>query len=79
MFGHGVFYNLLQRYDATLIAPLTLLAPLFGVIAGLTVTGDAFGWRLMAGGALTLIGVGIIALRPNRKLPTAALAREKTL
>jgi O-acetylserine/cysteine efflux transporter len=79
VFGHGVFYNLLQRYDATLIAPLTLLAPLFGVIAGLTVTGDAFGWRLMAGGALTLIGVGIIALRPNRKLPTAALAREKTL
>ena len=49
------------------------------MIAGLTVTGDPFGWRLIAGGALTLIGVGIIALRPNRKLPTAALAREKTL
>jgi len=79
VFGHGVFYNLLQRYDATLIAPLTLMAPLIGVIAGLTVTGDELGWRLIAGGLLTLGGVGIIALRPNRKLPTAALAREKTL
>ncbi len=79
VFGHGVFYNLLQRYDATLIAPLTLMAPLIGVIAGLTVTGDPLGWRLIAGGALTLLGVGIIALRRNRKLPTAALAREKTL
>jgi len=79
VFGHGVFYNLLQRYEATLIAPLTLMAPLIGVIAGLTVTGDELGWRLIAGGLLTLVGVGIIALRPNRKLPTAALAREKTL
>ena len=26
IFGHGVFYKLLQRYDATLIAPITLLA-----------------------------------------------------
>lgn len=79
VFGHGVFYSLLQRYDATLIAPMTLMAPLMGVIAGLTVTGDPLGWRLIAGGVLALGGVGIIALRPNRKLPTAALAREKTL
>lgn len=79
IFGHGVFYHLLQRYDATLIAPITLLAPLVGVISGILVTGDPFGWRLLVGGALTLTGVGIIALRQNRKLPTAALAREKSL
>ncbi|MHA6287229.1 DMT family transporter [Maricaulis sp. CAU 1757] len=79
VFGHGVFYSLLKRYDATLIAPITLLAPLVGVISGVLLTGDPTGWRLYVGGALTLAGVGIIAVRQNRKLPTAALAREKTL
>ena len=79
IFGHGVFYNLLKRYDATLIAPITLLAPLVGVVSGILLTGDPMGWRLFVGGGLTLVGVGIIALRQNRKLPAAALAREKTL
>jgi len=79
IFGHGVFYSLLQRYDATLIAPLTLMAPLVGVISGLVLTNDPIGWRLIVGGGLTLAGVAVIALRQNKKLPTAALAREKTL
>lgn len=79
IFGHGVFYNLLQKYDATLIAPLTLMAPLIGVLSGLFITGDPVSWRLLVGGGLTLAGVAVIALRQNRKLPNAALAREKTL
>lgn len=79
IYGHGVFYSLLQRYDATLIAPLTLMAPLVGVFAGIMLTGDDFGLRLVIGSVLTLGGVAIIALRQNRKLPTAALAREKSL
>ncbi len=56
-----------------------LLAPLIGVISGILITGDPFGWRLCVGGGLALLGVGIIALRPNRALPEAALAREKSL
>lgn len=79
VFGHGVFYKMLQRYDATMIAPITLLAPLIGVISGIVITGDEAGWRLFVGGGMALIGVGIIALRPNRALPEAGLAREKTL
>jgi len=79
IFGHGVFYNLLKRYDATLIAPLTLMAPLVGVLSGLLITNDPIGWRLIVGGGLTLVGVGVIAIRQNRKLPNAGLAREKTL
>lgn len=79
VFGHGVFYKMLQRYDATVIAPITLLAPLIGVIAGIVITGDPFGWRLFVGGGLALFGVGIIALRPNRALPEAGLTQEKVL
>lgn len=79
IFGHGVFYSLLQRYEANLIAPLTLMAPLVGVLSGILITGDPIGWRLIAGTVLTLGGVGVIALRQNRKLPNAGLAREKSL
>jgi O-acetylserine/cysteine efflux transporter len=79
VFGHGVFYKMLQRYDATMIAPITLLAPLIGVISGIVITGDPAGWRLYVGGGMALIGVGIIALRPNRALPEAALVREQSL
>jgi len=79
VFGHGVFYYVLQKYETTLVAPLTLLAPLIGVISGILLTGDHFGWRLAFGGVLTLIGAGIVASRPNRQLPAAALVREESL
>jgi O-acetylserine/cysteine efflux transporter len=79
IYGHGVFYNLLKKYDASLIAPLTLMAPMFGVISGIWLMDDPAGWRLWLGGALTLVGAGIIAARRNKALPTAGLAREKSL
>tara|TARA_R110002072_G_scaffold1572_2_gene13028 strand:+ start:280 stop:1194 length:915 start_codon:yes stop_codon:yes gene_type:complete len=79
VFGHGVFFHLLKRYDAALIAPLTLLAPLAGVFFGITVSGDPVGWRLLTGGAITLFGVGLVMVRRNRALPKAALVREETL
>lgn len=79
VYGHGVFYFVLQKYETTLVAPLTLLAPLIGVVSGILLTGDPFGWRLAVGGMLTLIGAGIVASRPNRQLPDAALVREESL
>ena len=79
VYGHGVFYFVLQKYETTLVAPLTLLAPLIGVVSGIQWTGDPFGWRLAVGGMLTWIGAGIVASRPNRQLPDAALVREESL
>jgi len=79
VYGHGVFYYVLQKYETTLVAPLTLLAPLIGVASGVLLTGDAFGWRLAVGGVLTLIGAGIVASRPNKQLPKAPLVREESL
>jgi len=79
VYGHGVFYYVLQKYETTLVAPLTLLAPLIGVASGVLLTGDPFGWRLAVGGWLTLIGAGIVASRPNKTLPDAALVREESL
>jgi O-acetylserine/cysteine efflux transporter len=79
VYGHGVFYYVLQKYETTLVAPLTLLAPLIGVASGILLTGDPFGWRLAVGGLLTLAGAGIVASRPNKALPDAALVREESL
>jgi len=79
VFGHGVFYHLIQRYETNLIAPLTLMAPLSGVAFGILVAGDPLGWRLAVGGAIALAGVALVAARPNKALPKAPLAREEAL
>jgi O-acetylserine/cysteine efflux transporter len=79
IYGHGVFYFVLQKYETTLVAPLTLMAPLIGVVSGILITGDNFGPTLVIGGLMTLAGAGIVASRPNRELPKAPLVREESL
>lgn len=61
--AHTAYYGLIQRYEANLIAPLTLMAPLATIGFGIVLTGDHFGWRMAAGTAIALGGVLIIALR----------------
>jgi O-acetylserine/cysteine efflux transporter len=39
--------------------------------------GDRLDLRMIVGAAITLIGVLIIALRPNRVMPRALLIRER--
>lgn len=70
VFGHGSFYFLLRRYDASLIAPLTLMAPLIGVVSGVVLLGDPVTWQLVLGGLLAPTGVGVVAARRSRTLPT---------
>jgi O-acetylserine/cysteine efflux transporter len=73
--GHGGFYFLLRRYDASLIAPLTLMAPLLGVIFGVVLLGDPVTWQLVLGGALALAGVAVVAARRSRTLPPENVVR----
>jgi drug/metabolite transporter (DMT)-like permease len=61
--GHTIYYGLIQRYEANLIAPLTLMVPLGTIALGVVFTHDAFGWRMALGTAVALSGVLIIALR----------------
>lgn len=71
IFGHGVYYLMLKRYDASLIAPLTLMGPLIGVLSGVFITGDAISWQMIVGGLLALGGVGIVAARRARTINPA--------
>ncbi len=61
--GHGILYYLLGRYPVNVTAPLMLIAPVFAIVFGVTLWGDALTWKLVLGGVLTLIGVAIINIR----------------
>jgi O-acetylserine/cysteine efflux transporter len=75
--GHTAYYGLIQRYEANLIAPLTLMSPLMTIVLGIWLTGDHFDARMALGTALALLGVFIIAIRPNLTLGTKTLFRNK--
>lgn len=65
--GHVTFNWLLQRHPIPQIAPFMLLAPVVASVAGVLFLGDSWSWRLVAGGALILSGVLVIALREGRR------------
>lgn len=64
--GYGTWYMLLQRYDVNIAMPFTLLVPLFGVASGVLFLGETLTLAFLAGGVLTLIGVGIVTIRRPR-------------
>ena len=64
--GHTLYYGLIQRYEANLISPLTLMTPLATIGLGVLITHDAFDARMAFGAAVAILGVLIIALRPNQ-------------
>lgn len=63
LIGHAGMYYLLQRYQVTQTAPLTLLSPVWGVFFGVTLLGDTLTPRTILGGVMTLIGVAIVSSR----------------
>lgn len=61
--AHTAYYVLIQRYEANLLSPLTLITPLATIGMGIAITGDRLDARTIAGSAIALIGVLIVALR----------------
>jgi drug/metabolite transporter (DMT)-like permease len=77
VWGHTAYFGLIQKYEANLIAPLTLMTPLFTIGLGVLLTHDHYDLRMAAGSAIALLGVLIIALRPNRMMSLADLLRSR--
>jgi O-acetylserine/cysteine efflux transporter len=67
--GHAGLAWLLQRYSISLISPLTLIAPLLGVMFGVLVLETPLSAKMIQGGIVTLIGVLIITIRTAQKSP----------
>lgn len=77
VFGHSAYYQLLKRYEVTLLAPLTLLTPVIAVLIGIIVLKEPIGPNLLLGGSLTLAGVFLVAMRENKSLPDEAVTASK--
>lgn len=76
VFGHSAFYTLLKKYDVSLLSPLTLMTPIWGVVFGIALLNEPLTLRLILGAVVSLSGVLVIALRPNEKMPEAALGKK---
>ncbi|MEO0464908.1 MAG: DMT family transporter [Pseudomonadota bacterium] len=76
IFGHGAFYSLVKRYDVSLLSPLTLMTPIWGVVFGITLLGEHLTMNLMFGSVVSLGGVLVIVLRQNKAMPEAALGNK---
>jgi O-acetylserine/cysteine efflux transporter len=76
VFAHSAFYTLVKRYEVSMLSPLTLMTPLWGVLFGVKLLHEPFTWKLVIGGAVSLAGVFLIAIRPNTMLPEAALGKK---
>ncbi len=75
--GHTTYYFLIQRYEANLIAPLTLMMPLMTIALGVAITHDPFTLREAIGTTIALTGVLIIALRRDHVAPLVQLLRPR--
>jgi O-acetylserine/cysteine efflux transporter len=69
--GYGIWSYLLRLYPATIVAPYSLLVPVFGILSAAAVFGERFGALRLAGMGLILLGVALVAL------PTAWLRRRR--
>lgn len=64
--GHGMLYWLIQRYTINAIAPFISLSVVFGVLFSVLFLNDVLTPRILLGGALTLAGVTLVAVRNNQ-------------
>lgn len=67
LLGFAGMYYLLRRYPVSLVTPMFLLAPIFGIIGGVTLLGDVITLRVFLGAVVTLAGVLAVALAPSAK------------
>lgn len=61
--GHGLWYQLVPKYQTNQTMPFTLLIPVFGVSMGIVLLGETLNWHIVAGGLVTIAGVAIIVFR----------------
>ena len=73
VFGHGGFYLLIKKYEISFLSPLTLMTPIWGVVLSVAMLGEQLSLQLVTGAVISLSGVFVILIRPNKRMPEAAL------
>lgn len=64
---HIAWQRLMHRGDVGRITAFTLLIPFLTIILSVTILGEHISWAMIAGGLITMLGVGIITLRRIQK------------
>ena len=66
--SHMLWQRLIARNTMSTMPNLTLLLPVFGVIMAMLAFGDTITATMIAGGTLTMLGVGIIMIRKQKRI-----------
>ncbi len=69
VFGHTAYYWLLQRRPVSQVASSTLLTTFLAVLFSIVLLGEPLTTVILIGGAMTLVGVGIVVLRAPTTAP----------
>lgn len=72
--GYLIWSTLMRRHSATLIAPFSLLIPVFGMTFMATLRGEAFGPLRIAGAVLVMAGLALCVVRARRPAARRASA-----
>ncbi len=72
LLAHTAMFYLIQRYPVTSVAPLTLLSPVFSIVFSVTLLHEQLSSRMLLGGAITLVGVFIVAVRDRKMVDTGS-------
>ena len=75
LFGFGVWGFLLRQYDASTVAPFSLLVPVIGMAAAWVLRGEAVGGRQAIAAALIIGGMACTVIRRTRPDAKAASSR----
>ncbi|MDQ4136220.1 MAG: EamA/RhaT family transporter, partial [Pseudomonadota bacterium] len=78
LLSHTIYYGLILKYPANLIAPLMVLNPLMTVALGIAVTQDPFDLRIGVGTVLALLGVLLVTINGGQIARLRTWARART-
>lgn len=70
--GFSLWVYLLRHYSASMVAPFSLMVPVFGIATAALVLGEALSGLEIAAGILTLIGLLLVVRGPKQKVEVAA-------
>ncbi len=77
VFAHTAYFRILQQNEAGVVAPITLLTPIFTILMGAWITGDQIGIVMLAGATVAVGGVLVIAVRPSTTFFKGLLVRPR--
>lgn len=66
--AYSLWYRLLARHDINRIVPITLLGPVIGVAAGVTLLGESLTWQKLVGGTIVVAGVAAVQFAGRKRI-----------